>query len=40
MHGGRYRYRLRREDGEWRIAAKTVIFLNDGVDVALDIYNV
>ncbi len=40
VHGGRYRYRLRFEDGAWRIAAKTVIFLNDGVDVALDIYNV
>lgn len=39
-HGGRYRYRLRLEDGIWRIAAKTVIFLNDRVDVALDIYNV
>ena len=40
VHGGRYRYRLRLEDSEWRIAAKTVTFLNDGVDVALDFYNV
>lgn len=39
VHGGRYEYHLRRVGAELRIAAKTVVFLNDGVDVPLDIYN-
>ena len=40
VHGGRYEYRLRRQDGRLRIAAKKIIFLNDRIDVPLDIYNV
>ena len=40
MHGGRYEYRLERRDGSLKIAAKKVVFLNDKVDVPLDVYNV
>ena len=40
VHGGRYEYGLRRVDGALRIAAKKIIFLNDGVDVPIDIYNI
>ena len=40
MHGGRYEYRLRRDEGALTIAAKKIIFLNDKVDVPLDVYNV
>lgn len=41
MHGGRYDYRLRRDpDGDLRIAKKHVTFLNDRVDIPLDVYNV
>jgi benzoate/toluate 1,2-dioxygenase subunit beta len=39
-HGGRYEYRLSRREEELKIAAKTVVFLNDKVDVPLDVYNV
>lgn len=40
VHGGRYEYRLERRDGVLGIVAKKIIFLNDKVDVPLDIYNV
>lgn len=40
VHGGRYEYKLRRADDTWKIAAKKVIFLNDKVDVPLDVYNI
>jgi benzoate/toluate 1,2-dioxygenase beta subunit len=40
VHGGRYEYRLCSSDAGLRITAKKVIFLNDGVDIPLDIYNV
>jgi hypothetical protein len=39
-HGGRYDYALARESGELRIAAKTIVFLDDAVDVPIDVYNV
>ena len=40
-HGGRYDYILVREpDGSLRIARKHITFLNDRVDIPLDIYNV
>lgn len=35
---GLYEYRLRSEDGDWRIAAKTVRLLNDNIPAVLDIY--
>lgn len=38
--GGRYKYRLRRTEDGLRIAAKTVIFLEDAVDVPIDVYNI
>ena len=40
VHGGRYAYRLRREGEDLRIAAKKITFLNDAVDVPIDIYNI
>lgn len=41
VHGGRYDYRLKRTaDGDLRIARKHVTFLNDRVDIPLDVYNV
>ncbi|MEM7250961.1 MAG: aromatic-ring-hydroxylating dioxygenase subunit beta [Pseudomonadota bacterium] len=40
VHGGRYEYGLIRVDGRLAIQQKKIIFLNDGVDVPLDIYNV
>jgi 3-phenylpropionate/cinnamic acid dioxygenase small subunit len=40
VHGGRYEYRLERRDGALKIAHKKIVFLNDKVDVPLDIYNV
>ncbi len=40
VHGGRYEYGLRREDGDLKIARKKIIFLNDRVDVPIDIYNI
>lgn len=39
VHGGRYEYRLRRVDQHWKIASKKITFLNDKVDVPIDIYN-
>lgn len=40
-HGGRYDYVLAREpDGGLKIARKHVTFLNDRVDIPLDVYNV
>ncbi len=40
-HGGRYDYTLAREpDGGLKIARKHITFLNDRVDIPLDIYNV
>jgi len=40
-HGGRYDYVLAREpDGALKIARKHITFLNDRVDIPLDIYNV
>ena len=41
IHGGRYDYVLKRgADGELKIARKHITFLNDRVDIPLDIYNV
>jgi len=41
IHGGRYDYRLKRDaDGAFRIARKHIVFLNDRVDIPLDVYNV
>ena len=39
-HGGRYDYRLRRVDGDLKIAKKTIIFLNDRIDIPIDVYNI
>lgn len=40
-HGGRYDYTLcRNAAGALRIAAKRITFLNDRVDIPLDVYNV
>lgn len=40
-HGGRYDYTLAREaDGDLKIARKHITFLNDRVDIPLDVYNV
>ena len=40
VHGGRYEYKLERRDNVLKITHKKIIFLNDKVDVPLDIYNV
>lgn len=42
VHGGRYDYLLRREtpDAPLLIARKHITFLNDRVDIPLDVYNV
>lgn len=40
VHGGRYEYVLQSTGDGLRIAKKKIIFLSDGVDVPLDIYNV
>ena len=40
VYGGRYEYGLRRAEGELRIAVKKIIFLNDAVDVPIDVYNI
>ena len=37
---GRYQYRLRRVDDEWRIAAKTILLLNDTIPTVVDFYAV
>jgi benzoate/toluate 1,2-dioxygenase beta subunit len=40
-HGGRYHYTLKRDDaGAFQIARKHITFLNDRVDIPIDIYNV
>ena len=39
VHGGRYEYRLDKTADGLRIGAKKVVFLNDAVDVPIDIYN-
>lgn len=36
---GRYEYRLRQAGGEWRIAKKKIILLNDVITTALDVYH-
>ncbi|MEK9904070.1 MAG: aromatic-ring-hydroxylating dioxygenase subunit beta [Rhodospirillales bacterium] len=41
IHGGRYDYTLRRDDnGVLKIAKKHITFLNDRVDIPIDVYNV
>lgn len=41
VHGGRYEFTLRRgADGAFKIARKHIAFLNDRVDIPLDVYNV
>jgi benzoate/toluate 1,2-dioxygenase subunit beta len=40
VHGGRYEYKLERRAGALKIAGKKIIFLNDKVDVPLDVFNV
>lgn len=42
VHGGRYDYVLSREtpDAPFQIARKHITFLNDRVDIPLDVYNV
>ncbi len=37
---GRYEYRLREVGGEWRIARKKIVLLNDVIHTALDIYHI
>ena len=37
---GRYEYHLRHEDGEWRIAAKKIILLNDVIPTVVDITSI
>ena len=37
---GHYRHRLRPVDGEWRIAAKTIILLNDTIPTVVDFYSI
>ncbi len=37
---GRYEYRLRRQDGELRIAAKKILLLNDVIPTVVDFYAV
>lgn len=39
-HGGRYDYVLQREADGLKIARKHITFLNDRVDIPLDVYNV
>lgn len=40
VHGGRYEYELVRDGATLAIRSKTIVFLNDGVDIPLDIYNI
>ena len=40
VYGGRYEYRLLEVEKGFVVAAKKIIFLNDAVDVPVDIYNV
>lgn len=35
---GRYEHRLREVDGQWRIAGKTVVLMNDVIPTMLDFY--
>ena len=35
---GRYEHRLRRDREEWRIAAKTIVLMNDTIPTMLDFY--
>ena len=37
---GRYRHRLRREGGEWRIAGKKILLLNDVIPAVVDFYSI
>lgn len=37
---GRYQYRLEHDGGQWRIALKKVLLLNDVIPTVLDIYSV
>ena len=37
---GRYDYRLVQTDGAWRIAAKTILLLNDMIPTVVDVYSV
>src|SRR5688572_29700817 len=37
---GRYEYRLRHEAGDWRIATKKILLLNDVIPTVLDFYSV
>jgi len=40
VHGGRYEYKLERRETVLKFTRKKIVFLNDKVDVPLDIYNV
>ena len=41
IHGGRYNYTFsRQENGDLKIARKHITFLNDRVDIPIDVYNV
>jgi 3-phenylpropionate/cinnamic acid dioxygenase small subunit len=40
VHGGRYEYKLERRENVLKIVHKKIVFLNDKVDLPLDIYNV
>jgi len=41
IHGGRYDYTFsRHENGDLKIARKHITFLNDRVDIPIDVYNV
>ena len=37
---GRYRHVLRHEGGHWRIAAKTILLLNDTIPTVVDFYSI
>lgn len=37
---GRYRHTLRREAGEWRIARKHILLLNDTIPTVVDFYSI
>jgi benzoate/toluate 1,2-dioxygenase beta subunit len=37
---GRYDHRLRRSDGRWLIAAKTILLLNDTIPTVVDFYSI
>jgi 3-phenylpropionate/cinnamic acid dioxygenase small subunit len=37
---GRYEHGLRRVDGDWRIARKKILLLNDTIPTVVDFYSI